>query len=182
MQQVNFNGYLTVLSVLTPRLNGKHTKNGAPLYRVEAVGTTIIERVYSAQSNQYENIWRELDLTFDDLTENHARVITKDCEVSIFGGTVFSYLIQTGFTTQVGQEIARMAQPELNENVITTQQVIEGLVFALGEKHRANLTKMIPSEKRKTIIQIKPGTWSIRSSSINMQNAQEAEVCISGEV
>lgn len=182
MQQANFNGYFTIKSVSTLRPTGKQTKNGATLYKVEAVGTAVAERVFSEKTSQYENVWREFDLTFSDLTEKHANIITKDCEISVFGATVFSYVIQTGFTGDVGLAIARMANPELSLNVVTTQQVVEGLVTALGEDYRANITKMIPSEKRKTIIQIKPGTWQIRSSSVNMQNAQEAEVCISGEV
>ena len=182
MQQANFNGYFSIKSVTPPRPNGKQSRSGATLYRVEAVGAAIAERVFSEKSNQYENVWREFDLTFSDLTEKHAGIITKDCEISVCNAIVFSYMIQTGFTGEVGLQIARMANHELDLKVVTTQQVIDGLVATLGEEHRANLTKMIPSEKRKTIIQIKPGTWAIRFSSVNIQDAQQAEVCISGEV
>lgn len=182
MQQANFNGYLTVKSVSPPRPMEKQARNGATLYRVEAVATAIAERVYSEATSKYENVWREFDLTFSELTENHAKIITADCEISIFGAIVFSYMIEVGYTAAVALPMARMDDPSLSENVIKPDQLINGIVSVIGEEHRESLNKIIPREKRKTIINVKPGQWALRSSSANMQDAQEVEVCISGEV
>ena len=182
MQQANLNGYFNIESVKAPVPTNKLSKSGDSLFRVDAVGKAIADRVFNETSRQYENVWREFDLTFSDLTQKHAAIITSGCDISVFGAIVFSYMVGVGYSNRVGLAIAQIADSNLEASVITAEQIVNGLVASMGEEHRDNLNEIITAEKRKTIIQIKPGQWAVRASSADMQNAQEAEVVISGEV
>ena len=180
MQQMNFNGYFSIKKVSPPYPLQKTSRKGHTLYKIEAVGTTVAERVYDEQATQYVNVSRECDITFTDLTENHARIITDGCDLSLFGATVFSYMVPLGFNYSTAADIARLADPNIENKVIMAQAVIEGLIASIGEQHRSNLNKIIPKERRKTVILVRPGQWALRASTSDIKEAQTAEVLIDG--
>lgn len=177
MQQMNFNGYFSIKKISPPKpINKTSRKKNESLYKLEAIGTTIAERVYNETSNEYENISRECDITFTDLTQNHARIITQGCDISIFGAIVFSYMVDVGYMRDTGIGIASLADPTMDQNVILARDIIEGIISQLGEEHRNNLSKIIPTERRKTIILVRPGQWALRASNDDMKQAQVAEI------
>ena len=178
---MNFNGYFSIKKVSAPTPLNKNSRSGDALHTVEAVGVTIAERVYDEQAGQYKNVSRECDITFTDLTLKHAKIITEGCDISIFGATVFSYMVDIGFQASTAKGIASLANynNEEDKQVYMVEDVINGIVAAIGEPYRESLHIMMPSQRRKTVILVRPGQWGLRASAADIQNAQTGEVIMS---
>ena len=166
MQENTFSAYVTLTKVNQATNTDKFNSRQDPLYLVKATATNTI----GSKTNEVGRFTldcREIDLYFTDLTEKHLSMLTEGCEVGIFNATVISYYTDIQYPISIVDTIVKT-----DEALVSPETIIDSLVEKLGEDHRENLTSIIQSRRRQTIVKVMPMRWRITASPTQLQNAQ----------
>mgnify|MGYP007122437425 CR=1 FL=1 len=175
MLQATFFGYVRIHSVGNTIAMGTSNGRGAPLYKLSATAFVAYGGTYIDGEFVEDN--REIDLDFTNLTDKSSRLILPESEILINGGKPFSYVVGIGFPAKIAKGIVdgtTMGNPA----VYTAEAVILGIADRIGKEHLDNLRMIIPSERRKTAIEIPSGTWNIKAHPNQIASAQKLEVQI----
>lgn len=184
MQQANTNAVVTLIRV-GPLIPTGTSRTKATLHRVEATGTAIVDRERTPSG--WEMVEREIDFTFVELVEGHARRLVEGAQISVMGATPISYNVPIGFPTDMAGWVAQ-ADREYSpkDGAVSPEAVVNGVVamveqgFQGAEGYdtdalRTFLLKAIPGTKRKTIVKVGPGDWSALASPQAMAAAAVQE-------
>lgn len=168
MAKENFvHAYFQITQVNSPAPTGIQ-RGGRPTYNVRAKGISVVGYNPGGPDSTAGPEVRETDLLFTDLTDDHARRLTPNCEVSIFGASVYSYDAQLKYSRSHLGPLA----PEGDSPYLEANEIAEHLTKLLNLDSTDHFSKVIPSSRRVSVVRAKPGEWQLRASPVQVKEAQ----------
>lgn len=180
MQENSLTTYARITSVKNPVATGQKNGKGDPVYTITATGTTLCGSTRNPETGNYEQEFREIDLVFSNITARHGEMLSEGCEIMVHDGVVISYEASVNYPRRL---FHLLTTEETTAASLQQPGIVDFLVDAVTKAHpnlpfdevAKQLNTLIQQSRRKTIVRVMPGQWSLKASPKQIANAQAVD-------
>ena len=169
MQENNFICYGKIKSLRPPTPSGVNNRN-EPVYNVVAILATLCGSNYA--DGQISPEVREVEVVFNNASQRQIDLLSVNSEIMINGASVITTEVNQSYPKERLSEFTSLSN-EFNRDVLLNfisecvYNTTNGNINAI----RDQLALLIPSTRKKTIVRVKTGQWSLKASDRQLVSA-----------
>jgi hypothetical protein len=178
MNKNHFVGYGTIASVKAPIPSNNTNRQGDPLFALQAVAVFDCGNVRDPNTGVYSTERREADITFTQMSMKQCELICEKAHIFINGGSIISTDAPQAYPRSKYKILS--SDPDRQENVVHPDEIVAFLTQAVTQFDPAldhtqvfdRIRDLIPMTRRRTILRVQSGQWTIMASPKQIASAQ----------
>ena len=172
MQENSFICYGKIKQLKVPTPAGVNSRN-EPVYNVVATMSTLCGSAYT--DGQVSSEIRDIEIVFNNASQKQIDLLSVNAEVMINGASVITTDMPQSYPRERLHTIATAGDFNRESLIDFISECVYNTTNGNIQQIRDQISLLIPATRKKTIVRVKSGQWTLKASERQIVNATQID-------